>query len=93
MGSDRPGVTGRPPVEEGPGRGLGQGYKYLATGLRFAAGITLFVLVGFWLDRRLHTSPLFLIAGTLIGAGLSFVSVWRELSRDQGSGIRGQGRK
>jgi F0F1-type ATP synthase assembly protein I len=52
-------------------------------GLRFAGGIVLFVVGGLFLDRWLGTSPLFILVGTLVGAVLSFVSVYRELVSDK----------
>ncbi|MGH7560272.1 MAG: AtpZ/AtpI family protein [Gemmatimonadales bacterium] len=78
-----PGPKGLPEEPEGTGKQMGAGYKYLATGLRFAGGIVLFVVCGFFLDRWLHTSPLFILLGTLVGAGLSFLSVYRELVADK----------
>ena len=45
--------------------------------------VLLFVLGGVFLDRWLGTSPLFVILGTLVGAGLSFASVYRELVTDK----------
>jgi F0F1-type ATP synthase assembly protein I len=82
---------------------IGAGYKYLATGLRFAGGIVLFIVGGLFLDRWLGTSPLFILVGTVVGSGLSFLSVYRELVADkknrptwrkrQGSGVRKQGDK
>jgi len=68
--------------ESSPERGLGEGYRYLATGLRFGGAIVMFVLGGLWLDNRLGTRPLFIIVGTFTGAGLGFVSVWREIQSD-----------
>ncbi|HEV8356860.1 MAG TPA: AtpZ/AtpI family protein [Gemmatimonadales bacterium] len=68
---------------ETPEQAIGKGYKYLATGLRFAGAIVVFLLGGLALDRWLHTLPLFLIAGTVLGAVLGFVSVYRELAADQ----------
>jgi F0F1-type ATP synthase assembly protein I len=62
---------------------LGKGYKYLAMGLRFAGAILVFLFGGFFLDRWLHTTPVFLLSGTFLGAGLGFLSVYRELSADQ----------
>ena len=62
---------------------IGAGYKYLATGLRFAGGIVLFVVGGLFLDRWLGTSPLFILVGTVVGSGLSFLSVYRELVADK----------
>jgi len=68
--------------EEGPEPGIRQGNKYLATGLRFGGGIVMFLLLGYALDRWLNTVPLFLLIGTFVGAGLGFLSVWRELKAD-----------
>lgn len=69
--------------EEGPEPGLHQGNKYLASGLRFGGAIVMFLLLGYLLDRWLHTVPLFLLVGTFVGAGLGFLSVWRELKADR----------
>ncbi|HLB53597.1 MAG TPA: AtpZ/AtpI family protein [Gemmatimonadales bacterium] len=69
--------------EESREQALGKGYKYLAMGLRFAGGIVVFFFAGFLLDRWLGTTPLFLLIGTLAGAGLGFLSVYRELMADE----------
>jgi F0F1-type ATP synthase assembly protein I len=63
----------------GPGRGIGEGYKYLGLGMQFAGGIILFVVGGYLMDRWLGTMPAFTIAGTLFGATLSFVNVYLKL--------------
>lgn len=70
-------------ADRGPDKGMALGQKYFAVGLRFAGGIIMFMLGGLGLDRWLHTMPLFTIAGTLLGAVLSFLSVYRELMADQ----------
>ena len=62
---------------------IGAGYKYLATGLRFAGGIVLFIVGGLFLDKWLGTSPLFILVGTVVGSALSFLSVYRELVADK----------
>ncbi len=67
---------------QGPDEGLVAGQKYFALGLKFAGGIVLFTLAGFVLDRWLGVLPLFTVIGTLAGAGLSFLSVYRELQAD-----------
>lgn len=59
------------------------GQKYFAVGLKFAGGIVVFSLVGIWLDRRLGTIPLFTLVGTLGGAVLGFMSVYRDIVTDQ----------
>ena len=66
----------------GPGSGLAEGTRYLALGMRFGLGIVLFVVVGLALDRWLGVTPLFTLAGTILGAVLSFVSVYREIAAD-----------
>jgi F0F1-type ATP synthase assembly protein I len=67
----------------GPGQQYGQGYKYVSLGLTFAGGIIMFMAAGLGLDRWLGLTPLFTISGTLIGAVLSFVSVYRRLMADE----------
>jgi len=69
-------------ADESREQALGKGYKYLAMGLRFAGGIVVFLFGGFFLDRWLRTTPLFLLIGTFAGAGLGFLSVYRELMAD-----------
>jgi F0F1-type ATP synthase assembly protein I len=66
----------------GPDRGMAQGHKYFAVGLRFAGGVVAFTLGGYALDRWLTTIPLFTIVGTIGGAALSFLSVYRQLIFD-----------
>lgn len=68
---------------ESPEQAIGKGYKYVAAALRFAGGIVVFLLAGLGLDRWLHTTPLFLLTGTVLGAVLGFLSVYRELMADQ----------
>ncbi len=70
-------------VQENREQELGQGYKYLAMGLRFAGGIVVFLFAGFFLDRKLHTTPLFLLIGTVGGAVLAFISIYRELTAEE----------
>ena len=68
--------------QHSPERAMGQGYRYLAAGLRFGGAIVMFVLGGLALDRWLHTQPLFILLGMVVGAGLGFVSIWREIMAD-----------
>ena len=67
---------------ETPEQSIGKGYKYLAAGLRFAGGIVVFLFGGLLLDGWLHTTPLFLLVGVVLGAVLGFLSVYRELMSD-----------
>ena len=66
----------------GPDKGMAQGQKYFAVGLKFAGGVVLFTLGGYGLDRWLRTIPLFTIVGTIGGAVLSFISVYRQLAME-----------
>jgi F0F1-type ATP synthase assembly protein I len=60
--------------------GLGSGAAaYAGMGLQFAVAICLFAYVGAWIDRRVGTSPLFLIAGVFLGAGGGFYSMIRRV--------------
>ena len=51
--------------------------RYAGLGLSFAATVTLFGAAGWWLDRRLGTSPWLLLLGLFLGAALAFVSLLR----------------
>lgn len=62
-----------------PGRELGTGYRYVGLGCTFAAGTVLFAAGGFALDRWLGFMPVGTIAGTLVGAVLSFLNVYWKL--------------
>ena len=70
-------------TERGPEPGLAAGQKYFAIGLKFAGGVVVFALAGIGLDRWLKVTPLFTLIGTLGGAVLSFISVYRELAADE----------
>jgi len=63
--------------------------RYAGLGLTFAATVGLFGLGGFWLDRRLGSSPLFLIVAVFLGFGLGLYSM---VSKLPGSRRRGAGR-
>lgn len=62
--------------DQSPGRQIGEGYKYVALGATFAAGIIVFMAVGFALDRWLGLTPVLTLIGTFAGAVLSFLNVY-----------------
>lgn len=68
--------------EQDPVREIGAGYSYVALGCTFAAGVVVFMAGGLLLDRWLHLTPLLTIAGTVVGAVLSFLSVYWKLQAD-----------
>jgi len=69
--------------EEPAGRALGAGYKYVSIGMTFAGAIVMFMGLGWLVDRWLGTLPLFLVAGALGGAVLSFIWVFQKLKQDE----------
>ena len=71
------------PKDENVGREMGEGYKYVSLGLTFAGGIVVFLFLGFWLDRLLGTTPIFILIGTFLGTILSFLSVYRKLQDEE----------
>lgn len=57
--------------------------KYMGLGLQFGGSIVLFMFGGIWLDKRLGTTPLFVIIGVFGGASAAFYSMYRKLMADQ----------
>ncbi len=52
---------------------------YAGMGLQFGGSIVLFAYAGYWLDRRLGTSPWLLLLLVFAGAGAAFYSMYRRL--------------
>ena len=68
---------------------LGAAGRYLGLGLQFVVSILLFLYAGQWLDRRLGTTPLFMIIGLMLGiiaAARSTYRMIREARPAPGSG-------
>lgn len=65
--------------EDETAKGMGEGYALLTVGITFALTLTGFLLLGFWADRRLGTSPLLMVAGTLLGTGLGGFWAYRRV--------------
>ena len=51
----------------------------MGLGLQFVLSILLFLYLGQWADRKLGSSPLFLILGVFTGATAAFYSMYRRL--------------
>ncbi len=49
---------------------MGAGYALLSVGITFALTVTGFVLLGVWADRKLGTTPLFIVIGAVVGVAL-----------------------
>jgi ATP synthase protein I len=68
---------------KGSEQGVGAGYRYVSLGLTFAGGILLFMAAGYALDRWIGTLPWLTLVGTIVGAVLSFLAVYRRLMADE----------
>ena len=62
------------------------GTEFAGVGMQFAATIVVAALVGVWLDKRLGTSPWFVIGMVFGGAAAGFWSMYRRMV---GTGKRG----
>jgi ATP synthase protein I len=59
------------------------GAEFAGVGLQFALTISVFSFAGVWLDRRLGTSPWFLIICVFAGAAGGFFSMFRKITAAQ----------
>lgn len=57
------------------------GSEFAGVGLQFAVSIVLFALAGIWLDKRLGSSPWFVLLMVFGGSGLSFWSMYRRVTK------------
>jgi F0F1-type ATP synthase assembly protein I len=62
-------------------RKIMSGSEFAGVGMQFAVTIVLFALAGIWLDRRLDSSPWFVIVMVFGGAGLGFWTMYRRMTR------------
>jgi len=75
--------SGRTSPPRPPRRTGVSGAEFAGVGLQFAATIVAFMFAGIWLDRRLGTSPWFVILCVFLGAGTGFYSIYRKLMSAQ----------
>ena len=57
--------------------------NFAGAGLQFAVSIVAFLLLGQWADRKLGTSPVFLLLGVFIGGAGAFYSMYRKITAAQ----------
>ena len=57
--------------------------RYADLGFRFALSVGIGMFLGFWADKKLSTSPLFLILGVLSGATSGFLTLYRAAYPDR----------
>lgn len=70
-------------LKDDPGVGGIDVSSFAGAGLQFALSIVLFLFLGQWIDRKLGSSPVFLLAGVFIGGGAAFYSMYRRLTAAQ----------
>ncbi len=63
--------------------------QYMGYGLTWALSTLLFLLGGWWVDRKMGTVPLFMVLGAFVGAAAGFYSLYRHIvveprNRDRG---------
>lgn len=66
------------PAPAGP-PGLAGAYRYAWLGMQFAAGVLVYMGLGYLVDRWLGTLPGFLVGGAILGGVVGFVSVYRRV--------------
>ena len=71
------------PKSEKPGKDELNISSFAGVGLQFAISIVAFLFLGQWVDRKLGSSPVFLLAGVFIGGGAAFYSMYRRLTAAQ----------
>ena len=57
--------------------------SFAGAGLQFAITLVVFLFAGQWADKKLGTSPIFLLAGVFIGGAGAFYSMYRRLTAAQ----------
>ena len=55
------------------------GAEYAGAGLQLAFTLVAFMFLGIWLDKRLGSSPWFVLICVFAGAGAGFYSIYRRL--------------
>jgi ATP synthase protein I len=68
---------------EGVGEGIASSYRkagpYIDASWQLAGAVGLGTLLGWWLDRKLGTSPWCLVGGALFGIGIGFYMFFKIL--------------
>jgi ATP synthase protein I len=62
-------------------KALREAAPYLGIGTSFAASVLLGLGAGYWLDRRLGTTPWLLLVGATLGLGAGFFSFYKTVGR------------
>lgn len=57
--------------------------EFAGVGVQFAATLLVFVFAGVWLDKRLHSSPWFVLICVFVGAAAGFYSMYSKVMAAQ----------
>ena len=81
-------ARGRRAPVEGPARSVGASAWGVGTrvGVELLSALIVGVGIGWALDRWLHTSPLMLVIGVLLGGAAGVANVWRLMAPKKGRG-------
>lgn len=70
--------------KQGTGEEVAASYRkagpYLDASWQLAGSVAFWTLAGWWLDKKVHTTPWLLVAGAVLGVGLGFFLFFRALS-------------
>jgi putative F0F1-ATPase subunit (Ca2+/Mg2+ transporter) len=69
------------------------GAEYAGAGLQLAMTLVAFMFLGIWLDKRLGSSPWFVLICVFTGAGAGFYSIYRRLMGSAKGNASGRGGK
>lgn len=69
---------------EGQGEQIASAYRkagpFLDASWQLVGAVALWTLVGWWLDKKLHTAPWLLVTGAVLGMGIGFYLFFRSLA-------------
>ncbi|MDP3773535.1 MAG: AtpZ/AtpI family protein [Gemmatimonadales bacterium] len=69
-------------------RGFGAGYAIVSAGFQLALAILLFLWIGRLVDGWLHTGPVFMLVGLLVGLGAGMYAFLRRVLAEGGGSSR-----
>jgi len=70
-------------VEEDGGRKRPVIGPYMNLGMQLAIAVIIGTALGYWLDNKLGSSPLFLLLGVLMGSTAGFMNIYRTVYPDR----------
>lgn len=63
-------------------RGFGAGYAIVGAGFQLALAILFFLWIGHLVDGWLHTAPVFMLIGVLVGLGTGMYALIRRVTAE-----------